>query len=41
MYGIVANIYFQLNFSFPLFLCMLKCGNVHKKKGKDLTEKKN
>ena len=30
---VVANFYFQLNFSFPLFLCMLINGNVHKNKG--------
>ena len=31
---IVVNFYFQLNFSFPLFLCMLMYGTVHKNKEK-------
>ena len=29
-----VNFYFQLNFTFPLFWCMLMYGNVHKHKGK-------
>ena len=33
-YYVVVNFYFRLNFSFPLFLCMLMQGNVHKYKGK-------
>ena len=32
-YGLV-QLYFLLNFGFPLFLCMLMYGNVHKNKGK-------
>ena len=31
---VVVNIYFWLNFSFPLFLCMLMYGIVHKKQRK-------
>ena len=31
---VVVNFYFQLKFSFPLFLCMLMYGNAHKNKGK-------
>ena len=34
MFYVVVNLYFQSNFSFPLFLCMLMYGNVHKNKGK-------
>ena len=30
----VVNIYFWLNFSFPLFLCMLMYSKVHKKQRK-------
>ena len=30
----MVQLYFLLNFSFPLFLCMLMYGNVHKNKGK-------
>ena len=30
----VVNFFFQLNFSFPLFLCMLVYGNVRKNNGK-------
>ena len=30
--SVVVNFYFQLHFSFPLFLCILMYGNVHKTK---------
>ena len=32
---VVPNFYFQLNFSFTLFLCVLLYGNVHKNEGKN------
>ena len=34
LYNGLVHLYFLLNFSFPLFLCMLMYGNVHKNKGK-------